>query len=209
MPDASHPLSQPPPFAVPREPLVDVASIHPALEKMARAICLAEGHNEDEHWFDYNPKRKVDLGGPAWTAYLEHATQALQVLETLDFSTLMRGTAALNYDDAPPPDDLGDTDTVPDLARMLRALVAHIKDPAKPAARPTVHTTWDEKHYVQRREGGAWSDIDFGYGDVAQYHSLALARTKCAHFRRGEEAMRIVTRRFYSLTEDTITEVPA
>ena len=199
-----------PDCAVPREPKVDIAAIHPALEKMARAVCLAEGVDEDEHWFDYDDKAKVDRGGPAWTFHLDHARLALSVLETLDFSTLMRGTAALNHDAAPPPpDDLGDTDYVPDLDRMVKALVAHIKDPAKPVIRPTVQTTWDETHFIQRKVGEQWQCIGLSLGDVVEFHTLALAKSRCGDFRRGDEALRIVSQRTYRLTEEAVTEVPA
>ena len=116
----------PPPYAVPRAPLVEIAKVHPALEAMARAVCRVEGNEEDLHWPDYDDKRKVDMGGPAWTYYLDHAREALKVLGTLDPVTLMRGTAAINWDDLPPEDDLGDPDYVDDLNRELKALVAHI-----------------------------------------------------------------------------------
>ncbi|USN16038.1 hypothetical protein PAPPERLAPAPP_02970 [Brevundimonas phage vB_BpoS-Papperlapapp] len=199
----------PPPCAVPREPLVDITTIHPALEKMARAICLAEGHHEDEHWFDYNPKRKVDMGGPAWTAYLEHASLALKVLETLDLSTLMRGTAAFSWDTPPPPDDEGDLDSAPDLDRALKALVAHIQNPTLPVVRPQGRSQWDETHFVQRKVGDEWRDIGLSLGDVVEFHSLALAKARCGDYRRGDEPLRIVSRRSYRLTEDVFTEMPA
>ena len=118
-----------PPIAVPRDPLVDIATIHPALEKMARGICLAEGHFEDEHWFDYDDKAKVDCGGPAWTYYLEHARTALKALTALDHATLMRGTAAFSYDDPPPDDDAGDPDYVEDLDRAVKTIVTHVLQP--------------------------------------------------------------------------------
>lgn len=117
--------------AVPRQPAVDIRTVHPALEKMARGICLAEGHAADEHWFDYDDKSKVDRGGPAWTHYLGHARQALGALLTLDDATLMRGTAAFSWDTLPPQDDLGDPDYVVDMRRFMTALHAHITAPVK------------------------------------------------------------------------------
>lgn len=122
-----------PPIAVPREPLVDIATIHPTLEKMARGICLADGYHEDEHWFDYDEKSKVDRGGPAWTFYLERAEHALKALLSLDNATLMRGTAAFSHDTPLPAEDLGDPDYVEDLDRAIKTIVGHI---LKPYVRP-------------------------------------------------------------------------
>lgn len=120
-------------FIQPVQPVstFDVDRIHPALQSMARAICLASGRPDDADWTI--PDDGGDVVRPSWSFYVEHARQALATLTGLDDTTLMRGTAAINWDTLPPDDDLGDPDYAPDFDRMLKALVIHICKPLKKA----------------------------------------------------------------------------